>query len=141
MPSEAINNPPEIRNPIQSLGFEKSTYIAAKYLMDGHCLSDDYLAKFSKLMTPEEENKIFNEIADPETIVAVYQHAQYQYRKTHRKELSKKEEKRRDEQNKKYAAQQKKIEPRGGFIFHKSPRSKITARKAKRSLMNDNKKK
>lgn len=141
MPSEALNNPPEIRNPIQSLGFEKSTYIAARYLIDGHCLSDDYIAKFSKTMTAEQEATIFNEIADPETIIAVYQHAKYQYRKTHRKELSQSEKKRRDEQNKEYAREQKKIEPKGNFIFHKSPRSKITARKAKRSLMNDNKKK
>lgn len=141
MPIEALTKPPVIRNPIESLGFEKSTYIAARYLIDGHCLSDDYIAKFSKMMTDTLEHTIFREVADPETIVAVYQHAQYQYRKTHRKELSANEKKKRDERNKKYASEQKKIAPRGGFIFHKSPRSKITARKAKRSLLNDNNKK
>lgn len=139
MPREALENPPVIRNPIESLGFEKSTYIAARYLIDGHCLSDSYVAKFSKIMDQQTEAKLFAQVADPETIVAVYQHAQYQYRKTHRKELAANEKKRRDDANKEYAREQKKIEPRGGFIFHKSPRSKITARKAKRSLMNEKK--
>ena len=77
MPSEVLTRAPEIRNPIQSLGYEKSTYIAARYLVDGHCLADDYIARFGK-----------------------------------------------------------KIEPKGGFIFHKAPRAKITAKKAKRNLLN-----
>lgn len=141
MPKEALNNPPEIRNPIQSLGFEKSTYIAARYLVDGHCLSDDYVAKFKKMMTPQEEADLFNKIADPNLIVSIYQHAKYNAAKTHRKELSTNEKNARDKRNKEYAKEQKKNRPNaGGFIFHRSPQSKITARKAKRALLNTNKK-
>ena len=137
MPREALTKAPEVRNPIQSLGFEMSTYIAARYLVDGHCLTDDYIAKFSINMNPDEESKLFNRIADPERIVAVYQHAQYQQRKTHKKPLSQEEKIRRDEQNKKYAREQAKNKPKKGFIVHKSPRSRITAKKAIKALQNE----
>ena len=140
MPSEALNTPPEVRNPIQSLGFEKSTYIAARYLVDGHCLSDDYVARFKKMLSATEEQKLFSQVADPDVILAVYQHAKYQQAKNHRKQLSKNEQNKRDKRNRDFAKEQKKNRPNaGGFIFHHSPQSKITARKAKRSLLNDKK--
>lgn len=136
MPSEVLTRAPEIRNPIQSLGYEKSTYIAARYLVDGHCLADDYIARFGKKIDQYIESNIFREVADPETIIAVYQHARYKFAKSHRKKLTKNEIRRRDKMSSKYVTQQKKIEPKGGFIFHKAPRAKITARKAKRNLLN-----
>jgi len=51
LPNEALTMPPDIRNPIQSLGFEKSTYVAALYLIQGGCLSDAYINRFGKTMT------------------------------------------------------------------------------------------
>ena len=141
LPNEALTKFPEIRNPIGSLGYEKSTYIAAMYLIDGKCLSDEYINRFGKIMTPQLEAQTFNKIADPELLVAVYQHAQYQQRKEHKKELSANEKAKRDQVNKDYARQQKKNKPAGTFVTHKSPSAKLTAKQAKKNLMNQYKKK
>lgn len=140
-PREALTMPPDVRNPIQSLGFEKSTYIAAKYLIDGGCLSDGYLNRFGKTMNSNLETLTFNKIVDPEKLVAIYQYAQYNSRKTHKKELSANEKAAKDKEKRDYETTQKKIRPKEGFIFHKSPRSKITAKKAVRNLLNDKNKK
>jgi len=96
-PTEALTMAPEIRNPIQSLGFEKSTYIAALYLLHGGCFSDAYINRFGKSMTDMLEMLTFKKIADPEQLVAIYQHAQYNSRKTHRKQLSANEKAKRDQ--------------------------------------------
>jgi len=135
-PKEALTMAPDIRNPIQSFGYEKSTYIAARYLLDGGCMSDAYINKYATLMTTFSETNTFNKIADPEVLVAVYQQAEYNKRKVHNKELAKNEKQKRDEKNKKYAEEQKKQFPTHSFVYHKAPRGKITARKAKRSLLN-----
>ena len=110
------------------------------YLTNGGCLTDEYVNRHSKSMNDYVEADLINKIADPELLVSIYQHAQYNARKKHRKELDANEKKRRDKQNKDYAKEQKKIRPKSGFVTHKSPRSKITARQAQKSLMNDNKK-
>lgn len=141
LPGEALTKFPEIRNPIGSLGYEKSTYIAARYLIDGGCLTDEYVNRFSKTMNDTLESQTFSKIADPDLLVAVYQHAQYNERKKHRRELEANEKAKRDQRNKEYASNQKKIRPRSGFITHRAPRGKITARQAQKSLMNDNNKK
>lgn len=139
LPNQALSQPPTVRNPIQSYGYEAASFIAAYYLITGHCLTDEYINRFGKILTPQMESDIFNKIADPETLISVYQHAEYNHRKNHRKELSANEKAKKDQFNKDYAEQQKKNKPKSNFITHKAPRSKITARKAKKSLMNDNK--
>ena len=137
LPTEALMQAPIVRNPIGSFGYEKSTYIAARYLLDGGCLSDSYINLYGKIMTPQLEAELLKKIADPELLVAVYQHAQYQKRKTHLKELTANEKAKRDARNKQYAEEQKRIIPKKGFIVHKSPRSRITARKAQKALANE----
>lgn len=139
-PTEALTKFPEIRNPIGSFGYEKSTYIAARYLIDGRCLTDGYINLYGKKMDSFVEADVLNKIADPALLVSIYQTAQYQKRKTHKKEISANEKKRREEQKEKYEKEQKKNRPTSGFIVHHSPRSKITARKARKSLLNDYKK-
>ena len=134
VPSLALTQAPVVRNPIGSFGYEKSTYIAARYILDGGCLSDEYINKYGKQMNPQTEGELLRRIANPELLVAVYQHAQYLKRKTHRKPLTPIEKAKRDERNKEYAADQKKMLPKKGFITHKAPRSRITARKAQKAL-------
>lgn len=141
MPNEALTIAPEIRNPIESFGFEKSTYIAARYLIDGFCLTDEYVNRFGKIMTSLLETTTFNKIADPELLVAIYQHAKYNERKNHRKELAANEKAKLDERQRKYEESQKKNRPKTGLIFAKAPRSKITAKKAKKILVSEKKKK
>lgn len=140
LPNQALTQPPVIRNPIESLGYDKSTFIAANYLIEGGCLTDEYVNRYGKTMTDIVESQTFSKIADPELLVSIYQHAQYNERKKHRKELDAEEKANRDKRNKNYAKEQKKNRPGSGFIVKKSPRAKITARQAQRSLMNDNKK-
>ena len=142
IPSEALSRPPEVRNPIQSFGFEKSTYIAARYLYDGRCIADEYINRFSKIMDPITESKLFSSIADPELLVSIYQHAQYESRKTHRKELSANEKQIRRERLEKYEKHQQENRPKSvGFIFKRSPRAKLDARSAQKKLDFHNKKK
>ena len=91
-------------------------------------------------MTSFLETQTFNKIADPELLVAIYQHAKYNKRKTHRKTISANEKNKRDKQHSNYIQSERKNRPVHGFIFQKTPRSKITARKAQRSLLNNTKK-
>lgn len=132
-PNEALTQKPVVRNPIESLGYEKSLYIAGRYLMDSNCLSDNYISRYGKIMTETLKNEVNRRIADPENIVAIYQHAKYQQAKTHRKELDKNELKNRDKRNKDYADQQKKNTPKH-TIFNKGPRGNITAKKALKNI-------
>lgn len=135
LPNEALTMPPEVRNPIESLGYEKSTYIACRYLIDGGCLSDEYVNRFGKVMTKTLEATTFNKIADPELLIAIYQHAKYNERKQHRKELSANEKAARDKRQAQYAKAEKENRPREGFIISKAPRSKITAKKAQKIIL------
>lgn len=135
LPDIALNTAPVIRNPIESMGYEKSTYIAARYLMDGFCLNDTYVNRYAKRMTDANQTKLEKLIADPETLVAIYQHAAYQQRKTHRKPLDTNTKAARDAMVQKHRAKSKK--EASGRIFARPARSKITARKAKKSLLNN----
>ena len=139
LPQEALTKPAVVRNPINSLGYETSTYIAARYLLDGMCLSDNYVNRYGRNMNAAVEAGLVAKIADPELLVQIYQHTEYMKRKNHRKELTAEQRKKRNEQRAKYAASQKGIVPKSNFIVHRSPRSKITARKARRSIMNERK--
>lgn len=141
LPTEALTMPPEIRNPIQSFGFEKSTYIAARYLLDGNCLTDAYINLYGKTMNDTTQSTVLRNIADPELLISIYQHAKYEQRKTHKRELTNNQLADKRKEKAEYIRNQKKIMPKKGFIVKTSPRSKITARKAQRSLMNENKKK
>lgn len=140
LPTQCLTQPPVIRNPIESMGYEKSIYLASRYLLDSFALGDAYIRKYGKQYNKLEEVGLQRRIADPETLVAVYQHALYMNRKTHRKELDANEKKARDERNRKFADQQKRftIEGRRGlFGIRSAPRAKITARKAKKAILND----
>jgi len=134
-PNEALTMPPVIRNPIQSMGYEKSLYIACRYLLDSGCLSDTYIKRYGKIIDARILSDINNRIADPELIVSIYQHAKYKEAQNHRKELDAQTKKNRDEQLKQYAKTQKEQTPKHS-IFTKSPRGNITARKALKSFVN-----
>jgi len=135
LPSECLTNPPTIRNPIESRGYEKSIYMACRYLLEGFCLTDDYVKKHSTILNKTGMNKLLRKIADPMTIVAIYQHAKYLQAKTHTRKLSATEEKAKSEEARKYKDFQRKSAPKHK-IFVKKAQSKITARKASKSLLN-----
>lgn len=135
LPNECLTIPAEIRNPIESLGYEKSTYMAARYLVDGGCITDSYINQFGKKIDNIIEKKLIDQITDPKTLQLIYQHTQYLKRKNHKKQLTDNEKKTKDDIKTNYISKQKKIIPKSSII-HKAPRSKITAKKAKKSLIN-----
>lgn len=137
LPQECLNVAPKVRNPIESLGYDKILYQALRYLLDGGCLTEGYILKYGKNMNPIIEQDLYSRVSDPHTLISIYQHAKYMHAKTHRKELSEAEKRRREERQKKYIRFQKMVRPEVGKIIKRQPRAKITAKKAERMLLND----
>lgn len=128
--AKAITQKPSIRNPVESLGYEKSTYIAARYLVDGFCLTDGYINRFGKEANAATINELALNVADPDKIVELYQIGERLHAKNHKKELSMKEKNLAKQQQKAFIQHEKENSPkRSGFIIKLAPRSKITAKK------------
>lgn len=136
LPNQCLSSAPKVRNPIGSMGYEKSTYIAARYLLEGFCLNDSYINMYGVMMTPEKEKELERKITDPEAIVVVYQHAKYNQSKTHRKPLDANVKRDRDQYSKEVAKGIKAARPVKSMISFKTPRSKITAKKAIKNIQN-----
>lgn len=144
LPSQCLTQAPVVRNPIESMGYEKSLYVACRYLQDSYALSENYIVKFGKKYNALVAADLKRRIADPETLIAVYQHAQYMHRKTHRKELTANEVKKRNDRAQRFAEAQKRNRPegrRGLFGFHIAPRPALTARKATKLIQQEHRKK
>jgi hypothetical protein len=137
LPPIAISTPPVIRNPVESLGFEKSTYVAARYMLDGFVLNDSYIDRYGKMMNPIEEKRLFALIADPEKLVQIYAHARELQAKSSNKPVDFKRRQRREELRQQYIKQSRASIPKSRGILKKKPQPKINARKARRSLMGD----
>jgi hypothetical protein len=136
IPSQALINPPEIRNPVESLGFEKITYIAARYILDGQVLTDQYINRFAKNMTQIEEINLSQKIADPNDIVNLYSLGRELQVKTAKKTVNKERRAQREKLRQSYVEKQRQNKPAAsGFLVKRKPRAKITARSAKRTLM------
>jgi len=138
LPMTALTTPPTTRNPVEALGYEKSTYIAARYLLDGFCLTDNYINKFGKKMNALEERNLLYQIADPDKIVQIYALAKHEKAKAP-KVIDNDRDTRRQKMRQEFIENAKKNRPKpvGNILTRKAPRAKISARRAKRSLMND----
>jgi len=137
LPNQCLTQPPVVRNPIESMGYEKSIYLASRYLIDSSALGDQYIRKFGKPGNALSEIDLSRRIADPETLIAVYQHALYLQRKSHRKPISSNEKRKRDERTRQFIDRQKRNVPEGRkglFGVTLAPRAKITARSAARAI-------
>ncbi len=138
LPTVAITTPPAVRNPFETLGFEKSTYMAARYLLDGFILRDAYIERFGKIMNPIEAMRLQSIVADPAKLVEIYALAKENQAKDRRKPVDQARKKRREELRQQYLKLSKETRPKKtGAIFRRGPQSKITARQARRRLMND----
>ena len=132
LPNEALTMPPNVRNPDLQMGFEKSTWIAACYLVQGGCLTDQYISKFGQKINSDKETQIFNALVSFDTIMAVYQKAAWESRRSHRKERSPQEKQRQEDAARRYKDKVKKNKvARVGFL-RKAPRAPINAKKAKK---------
>lgn len=61
-----LQQPPEIRNPNETLGYEKSTYFAARYLMEGGCLKDNYIIKHGVVGSDKLLKQIYRKVISPD---------------------------------------------------------------------------
>jgi len=137
LPQIALTTPPEVRNPIESLGYEKSTYIAARYLLDGFILNDSYINRFGLRMNPIEEARLLSAVADPRLLVQLYAHAKDLQVKNRRKPVNQTAQQAREKMKQQYIKKERANKPKKtGFIFKRAPQSKITPKQAKRKLMN-----
>jgi hypothetical protein len=138
LPSQCLTQAPTMRNPVETLGWEKSIYVAARYLLDGFCLTDSYIARYGQHYDNSAEANLYRSIADPNTLLSIYQHAMYMRAQTHRHKISAEAIKARNARAERFNRLQKQNTPR---VSHNGiwvvPRSKITARKATRSILND----
>ena len=140
LPTECKTLPPAIRNPVESMGWEKSIYIAARYLLDSYALSDGYIRKFGKPCNSAVERIVSRTLADPMTLVSVYQHARYLHARSHRKPLNQSELKRRNERTERFREKQKRVRPtsdRSILGIKLAPRAKISIHKTRKALLND----
>lgn len=140
LPHECLTVAPKVRNPIESLGYDKILYQALRYLLDGGCLTEGYILRYGTNMNPIIEQDLFSKVSDPNTLISIYQHAKYQQAKTHRKELSQEELRKREARKRRYIEFQKMVRPEVGKVIKRQPRAKITARKAEKILLADKEK-
>jgi hypothetical protein len=113
-------------------------YIAARYLLDGFILRDAYVERFGKIMNPIEEKRLQAVVADPAKLVEIYALAKENQAKARRRPIDQARRKRREELRQQYLKVSKESRPKKtGAIFRRGPQSRITAREARRRLMND----
>ena len=138
LPGQSLNQAPSIRNPVETLGYEKSIYIAARYLIDGFVLNDAYIQRFGKQINAITQNQLFAQIASAEKIVQIYALGKELQAKTRRREVNQERRRQREKLRQEFVADARRNRPKStGFIFRRTPRSKITPRGAVRSLTND----
>lgn len=75
IPQKALTDAPKIRNPVETLGFEKSIYYACRYLLDNQCLSNGYIRRFARRLDVRVEEELKRSIVDPEKIVSLCQYS------------------------------------------------------------------
>lgn len=132
-PLIALTKRPEVRNPVESLGYEKTTYFAARYLIDGMILNDGYINKHGKRMNTLEEIRLLNTIEGTDKLVAIAAHTRELKVTNHRKEIDYERRQKRAAIKQQYIIDEKRKKPKPK-ILARGPRSKITARTARRRL-------
>ena len=128
-----LTRPPKVRNPLEELGFEKSTYIAARYLIDGNCLTQSYLRKHGVKMTPHIERQIVQNIPTPKNVLNTYRHKLKNQKKENtrsRRLIKPRSSGIINNAEKSYIEKKDNLHK----ILPKNPRSKITAKKAKTKI-------
>lgn len=142
IPMIALTQAPMVRNPVESLGYEKSTYIAARYIIDGGILNDSYIARFGKKIDYTMEQKLKNMIPSSENLVKIHQYTRRMQAKKPRIPMSAVEKetliKSRKTQYERHVQYRK--DSRVGLIIPRSARSSTSVGKMKKILANPPKK-
>lgn len=134
MPTRCLTDPPVIKNPVESRGFDKILYQALKYLTVGGCLTDGYLDKYKQRWNSISRADLQSKCADTNTLVSIYQHAkrlESLKQNKNKKPISTEQKRGMESEMKSYDRFKKATTPNYvGHIIRRAPRSKITARKA-----------
>ena len=134
MPIQCLTQPPTIKNPVESRGFDKILYEALKYLVVGGCLTDGYIDKYKQRWNAITQSQLIARCADTDTLISVYQNAKRLDALKHnknKKTISASQKKSMEDNAKSYESFKKANTPSYvGSILRRAPRSKITARKA-----------
>jgi len=134
MPSQCLTQPPTIKNPVETRGFDKILYQALKYLTVGGCLTDSYIDKFKQRWNILTQNNLLARCADTDTLISVYQNAKRLDALKHnknKKKITPQQKNAMETGAKMYDKFRKATTPSHvGSIIRKAPRSKITAKKA-----------
>jgi hypothetical protein len=77
LPMECKKQSPHITNPEEIRGFSKKSYEAMRYLQIGNCLTDKYISKYGRELTPMDTARIMAGTANTERIVKLYQDAKH----------------------------------------------------------------
>ena len=138
MPSQCLTQPPTIKNPVESRGFDKILYQALKYLTIGGCLTDEYIGKFKQNWNSVTQAQLTTRVADTEKLVAIYQHAKQMdslRRGTNRKKVTTSQLNSMKNEADKYDKFRKDHTPKYvGYIIRRAPRAKLNFKQAKKKI-------
>lgn len=136
VPTEAKENAPVVRNPIQSMGYELILYQALSYIVTGGCLTDYYVAMHGRDWNAQNKLEIQSKVSDPETLVSIYNQAAFLARKNHRKPVSHNEKAAKKKAVREFADTEGKRTPLQAKpkLFAKSAHSKLSYRQAKAKM-------
>ena len=136
LPQQCLVQYPSIRNPVGSLGYERSLYFCARYLLDGQCLSPSYIRKHGVKAIIGIDNRIKNQIADVNKLIAIYQHSKDLQVKNHRKPVDQTRRAERERMKQEYIQKREAMKKTREF---KPARSKLNARRARRIVSQERK--
>lgn len=128
-----LTQPPETRNPVETLGFEKILYICCSYLINGQCLSSSYINRYKVKMTVLEEMRFKSRITPCTNIERIYNFSKSLQVKKPKKIIDQSTRAERLKEKDQYSKFQKVIQPKPK-LFKRAPRGKLSYKSEKRRL-------
>lgn len=136
IPQRALTQPPEVRNPNEELGYELILFEALCYIINGGCLTEQYLDKYSKKFDAYAKLEIQSKVSNPEKLTRIYHDAISLHAKTHKKDYDPKVKPQQRASIKELARTEKYRSPikfRDKFM-RRTPKAKLTAKSYKRKI-------
>ena len=136
LPQKALTQPPEIKNPNQEVGYELILFEAISYLINGGCLTEQYIERYGKRFDAYAKLEIQSKVSNPEKLTRIYQDAISLHTKNHKKPVdgSTKAEQRAAISD---LAKSEKYRTPVKFrdkLLGRSPKAKITARSYRKKI-------
>jgi aconitase A len=136
VPDIAKTHEPRVRNPIESLGWEKFIYVASRLLIDSTALSSSFIQKRVRVVDEKQLDIVLDRVLSTEEIIPVYKAAQRAHALNQKSKLSKeqKEQERKDKevvrkQENQYLKDKKDIQSKMGKLPKKAKLAKMSVMK------------